>query len=359
MDKPADSPVFAISTPIGAYHDFLPSALRSLAIQRAPFQSALLDASGDERVKEIADAHDGMLAYRRHGPDGGQSAAIIEGWENTTGDILGWLNADDLLFPGALEKAVAAFEADPDLDVVCGHSIILGDRGEMTGYHWAVEPPGPRILEAGIISQPSCFFRRSAYERVGGLNEDLHYTMDWDLWIRLYKAGAKFGFIDAPLSMVLWGEGTKTASFNKARRDELRALIAEHAPAEKQKRIFQSFAIHHLLERIPAQGVRNWLSRRLSKNRTTIFGVGAEGALDADAQIHYANLGAEPREALVLMLEHPEKVTVVDAGERDIQVARHKDGILISFKQAVKDGEAIGVRLKQSGGARFRGCEWL
>ncbi len=216
--------VFSIAMPIGSFHPFLADSLASLLAQKAKLNIAFLDASGDPRVKALADRFDDRLHYRRHGPDGGQSDAILEGWKHAPGDVLGWLNADDILYPDALEKALERFQREPELDVVYGHSAILDEHGRMTGYHWAVEPPGPRLLEAGIVSQPSCFFRRDAYERAGGLNADLHYTMDWDLWIRLYKSGAKFGFTDDVMSMVLWGDDTKTSSFNIERRRELRAI---------------------------------------------------------------------------------------------------------------------------------------
>ena len=96
---------FCISVPIGAYHPFLETCLKSLAAQEAPVQIALLDASGDDRVRAVAEKHDHLFAYCRHGPDGGQSDAIIEGWRNTDGGILGWLNADDFLLPGAFARA--------------------------------------------------------------------------------------------------------------------------------------------------------------------------------------------------------------------------------------------------------------
>ena len=350
---------FALSTPIGAYHDFLPACLRSLACQNVELESAFLDASGDPRVGGVADEYESFLAYRRHGPDNGQSAAIIEGWENTTGDILGWLNADDLLFPGALQQAEDAFNADPSLDVVYGHSVILGDEGQMTGYHWAVEPPGPRILEAGIISQPSCFFRRSAYDRIGGLNEDLHYTMDWDLWIRLYEAGAKFGFIDAPLSMVLWGEGTKTASFNRQRRRELSALIGAHAPAKRRRRIFQSFAIHNFLERLPSEALRTWLAERLSRGRRYIYGVGPQGQLEKTATIHFANIHADARDSLRIEFDHAVAITAITCPDREVRIRKDDKGVTVSFDKAVRSAQAIALDIENAGGAVFKSCWWL
>ncbi|MEO1324204.1 MAG: glycosyltransferase, partial [Pseudomonadota bacterium] len=190
----------AISVPIGAWHKQLPTTISSLILQRADLEIAILDASNDSRVRGLIEQFSTHFAYVRHGPDHGQSDAIIEGWENTKSDWLGWLNADDALLPGAIKKVRNRLQDDPSIDVLYGHSIIRDDDDRFIGYHFNVEPPGPRLLEAGIISQPSCFFRRGAYDRIGGLNRDLHYVMDWDLWIRMYRDNAKFAFINQPLS---------------------------------------------------------------------------------------------------------------------------------------------------------------
>ena len=84
-------PRFAISVPVGAWHPFLPHVLASLKAQGPDVAVALLDASGDARVKALGDAEAGWLAYRRHGKDKGQSDAILEGWANVDSDWLGWL----------------------------------------------------------------------------------------------------------------------------------------------------------------------------------------------------------------------------------------------------------------------------
>ena len=219
---------FVISIPIGAYHPLLQDCLRSLAVQSPRPRVALMDASGDARVKALADAFDDLIVYRRHGPDKGQSDAIVEGWSKVDGEILGWLNADDALYPDALRFAAARFDAAPGLEVVCGHSVIINDEEAVTGYHWAVEPPSEALLRGDTISQPSCFFRRSVYDRVGGLNADLHYTMDWDLWVRFWRAGASFDFIDEVLSRVLWTADAKTGGFNKRRREELGRILDDN-----------------------------------------------------------------------------------------------------------------------------------
>lgn len=352
---------FCLSIPIGAYHPFLPYCLESLAVQEGPLEVALLDASGDDRVRALADQYDDLLAYRRHGPDQGQSDAIAEGWRHTQGEVLGWLNADDFLFPFAIQKARKALEADTTLDAVYGHSTILDEKARTIGYHWAVEKPGPRILEAGTISQPSCFFKRAAYNAIGGLDLDLHYTMDWDLWIRLYQSGASFGFIDDVLSLVLWGDETKTSSFNAQRRAELKRLIRTHAPPEKAKKTFRSFAIHNFLDRLPSEWLKKLITRKLIRGRSQIFGIGGDGSLSDGATLFMTHYAPEAKSGLEIYLENPDAVKEIHVtqGHR-LPITRQDEKLIVDLGDMVKSGEMLGVKFTLAkSGVYFQHAAWI
>ncbi|MFN4024853.1 MAG: glycosyltransferase family 2 protein [Hyphomonas sp.] len=350
---------FAISMPVGAWHPFLPQALASLRCQAGNVAVALLDASGDPRVKAAGDAHADWLAYRRHAPDKGQSDAILEGWANLHGDWLGWLNADDILMPGALDRIRAAHAADPALEVIYGHSTILDETGAMTGYHFNVEPPGPRLMQAGIVSQPSCFFARAAYERAGGLNRDLHYTMDWDLWIRLFKAGARFGFVDAPLSMVLWAADTKTASLNRRRRDELRSLIALHAPGAAQKQTFRAFAIHALADRVWPDALKQKVLRRLRRGGPDVFGLGADGSVREGCCLHLAHYAEAPVKGLTMRIDGDSSALELESSQPLKTVSRQKGHLEAIFQSPLGPAQAIEVRLSAAPATYFRSAGWI
>jgi hypothetical protein len=226
---PASDLSFSIAVPVGAWHPLLPQALASLTTHEARVEIAFLDASGDPRVARAADASGISFAYRRAGPDAGQSAAIAEGWRETGGGILGWLNADDLLENGALDVAAAAFAADPGLDVFYGDTVIIDGEGRDLGRHGQVADISPLLRRSNTISQPSCFARRGAVEAIGGIDEALRFTMDWDLWVRLHAAGARFERTEAVLSRVHWGPETKTASLSAGRLGEMARIVRRHA----------------------------------------------------------------------------------------------------------------------------------
>lgn len=337
---------FAISVPIGSWHPFLPAALASLRAQGDRVSVALLDASNDQRVMDIAEANDDWLAYRRHGPDKGQSDAILEGWENVTGDWLGWLNADDIMMPGTLETIEASLSEDSSLEIIYGHSTILDETGAMTGYHFNVAPPGPKLLQAGIISQPSCLFSRAAYDRAGGLNRDLHYVMDWDLWIRLYKSDAKFGFVDQPLSMVLWGGDTKTASLNKARRNELSALISAHAPEEAKRGTFRAFVIHAVVDMLWPPAFKAAVVKRLRHNGPQLFGFRANGQIEGAGILHLAHFDPAPKQGVKIYLAGPTDTVTVSSSAPIDRIAHEKDHIEVYFEHALPASEAYQITLK-------------
>lgn len=222
---------FACAVPVGFWHPLLPHALASLKDQEAPLEVALLDASGDPRVAETAEASGLSFAYRRQGPDGGQAAAITEGWRETGGDVVFWLNADDRLRPGALARVSALFQTEPGPDVVFGGSDFIDENGQIMGRHDQVGDATALLYRSNTISQPSCFARRTAVEKVGGLDERLHFVMDWDLWIRLHKSGARFERSEEILSAVFMGEGTKTSTVSPRRLREVHGLVRRHAGA--------------------------------------------------------------------------------------------------------------------------------
>lgn len=217
---------FAVSVPVKTGFAYLPFALRSLARQCLPLEVALLDASGNDGVRALSDRHDRMIRYRRHvSEDAGQSAAIQEGWDHLGGDLLGWLNADDMLLPGALETVADVFSANPEMDVVYGHAVYLGEGWEFQTYFPSLSSDPSALRQGNIICQPAAFVRRRAVERVGGLDPSLRFTMDWDLWLRLYEAGCRFHLLAAPLAMVINHGGTKTNTGGVARYREIDRIL--------------------------------------------------------------------------------------------------------------------------------------
>ena len=307
-------------------------------------QIAFCDASTDPGVARAADESGLAFAYRRHGPDGGQSAAIIEGWARTEGDILAWLNADDALTPWALKTAAAAFQADPELDVFYGESVIIDADGSTLGPHAAVAPPSDLLLRSCIISQPSCFFRRRAVERIGGLDADRHYTMDWDLWTRMYRDGAKFAHAPDVFSAVLFEKGTKTSSMPLARLREIYSIVSAGAGGYAAAKSAFGFILHHLGAYTPLSGPVKSLRRAglLPERKAGASGLTGSGRLGETARLPVLNLTDRPQDRL--------EVRLTGAGAASAPVrAEGREGAgpvaQFVFDPPIAPGEAVSLEL--------------
>ena len=213
---------FAIILPNLNQSHFLPTALESLKCQRASFGIAIMDGGSQDNFRKVVEKYSDIVTYFRSHRDSGQSAAINEGHHKIQGKYVTWLNADDYYFPYTLEYVQDIFDGHPDVDIIYGDAIHVDPDGKFISYF-----PPARSFDAHeltyncFICQPACFMRSEAFDNVGGVNPDLHYTMDWDLWCRLSRAGYKFRYVNRPLAAVRYYPETKTLGGNYKRLREL------------------------------------------------------------------------------------------------------------------------------------------
>jgi len=213
---------FSLAIPNLNQSHFLPFALESLRYQSVPVRLAVMDGGSTDNFPEVLEQYADIVTYSRSAADEGQAAAIGEGLARVSGEIVSWLNADDYYFPGALDRVADCFAADPTLDVVYGDAIHVTEEGFFLSYFPPIQEFDAKDLtRTCFICQPACFVRRSAYERVAGVDPSLVYTMDWDLWCRLARVEAKFQYLPEPLAAVRYYHGTKTLSGNRKRYLEI------------------------------------------------------------------------------------------------------------------------------------------
>jgi glycosyltransferase involved in cell wall biosynthesis len=172
-------------------------------------------------------------------PDRGLSDAMNKGLRMATGDVVGWLNADDVYLSGALGRIAAAFEARPDALWATGPCLIIDGDGEeirqrVTRYkafllrRWSY---GLHLTQ-NFVAAPSTFIRRSAFDRVGGFDERFRYSMDYDLWLRLGRLSAPI-VIEEPLACFRMVEGTLSMSGFERQFEEHLTNAREHGDGHR------------------------------------------------------------------------------------------------------------------------------
>lgn len=188
-------PDVVIVTPSYNQDKFLESTLLSVLNQNYPkLRYRVQDGGSKDRSPEIIARYADRLAGWYSGKDAGQSAAIRAGFDQLPGgpgDIMAWLNSDDLLAPRTLRFVAEYFATHPEVDAVYGHRIIIDELDREIG-RWVMPPHDPASLEwIDYVPQETLFWRRRAWDAVGGLDPSFQFALDWDLLARFQQAGVR------------------------------------------------------------------------------------------------------------------------------------------------------------------------
>jgi glycosyltransferase involved in cell wall biosynthesis len=201
---------FSIVTPTLNAATYLAECLDSVQSQRFPeLEQLVVDGGSVDATKSIAQARPDVRWVGL--PRSNQSRAINYGLQQAHYDIVAWLNADDTYVSGALAAVAECFAADPELDVLFGDCDGVDPQGQ---FLWHIRPGAydfQRLLRTGnYLAQPSAFFHRRVFERIGYLDESLEFGMDFELWLRM--RGSRVRYLPRTLATFRWHERSKCAS---------------------------------------------------------------------------------------------------------------------------------------------------
>jgi glycosyltransferase involved in cell wall biosynthesis len=225
----------SIATPSYNQAPFLGETIESVLSQEGDFEVEyfVMDGGSTDESVAIIRRYADLVAERRWSvrcrgvvmswvsePDDGQSAAINAGLRQATGEILGYINSDDLYFPGAFQRVVDVFTSDSLADVVYGDGDVIDAAGARQ-WEWLSRAYNHRVMTSyhflwndfsNYILQQATFWRRRVRERIGDFDPAFHYAMDAEYWIRAGAAGLRLRHLPQKLGKFRMIEGTKSLS---------------------------------------------------------------------------------------------------------------------------------------------------
>ncbi|HLP61725.1 MAG TPA: glycosyltransferase family 2 protein, partial [Candidatus Deferrimicrobium sp.] len=193
-------PTLTIVTPSYNQGRFLEETIRSVLLQGYPnLEYIIIDGGSTDNSVEIIKKYDKWLSGWESRPDRGQCHAVNKGWLKAKPGIWAWLNSDDTYFPGTLSKAISALKKHPEAKLVYANVSHIDENGcHLYYYYGRPLPAGPgrmKFWKGWNIPQPTTFFYSELVEKYGGLDEDFHLALDYELFIRFSKY-ERFKYID-------------------------------------------------------------------------------------------------------------------------------------------------------------------
>jgi glycosyltransferase involved in cell wall biosynthesis len=264
----AVGPRVTIVTPSFNHGAYIGETIRSVVTQDYPnLEYWIIDGGSTDDSLDIIRRWAGRCPFLRwiSEPDRGQSDALNKGFRRASGEIVAWLNSDDLYEPGAVRRAAEFLSARPSCMLAYSDALIVDERGRpIRVFPYTQKLFNYRRLAevSDYIAQPSTFIRKAALDRVGLLDESLHWCMDWDLWLRIAQTYPALYFPSLTARMRDYAQ-TKTRSGGRRRWREIVAVARRHSGRRFPPAYFiyglESLATRLKLDRSARARLKGWL----------------------------------------------------------------------------------------------------
>ena len=273
-------PRITVVTPSYNQAQYVEQTIRSVLLQGYPaLEYIVMDGGSTDGSADIIRRYEQHLAHWESAGDRGQSHAINKGFARATGEVLCWLNSDDFFLPGTLRVVAEHLAEGTGVFAVVGHVVQVYADGRPphrgVGRFEGLE----RLLQfwkGYQMHQPSIFWRREVFEKVGYLDESQHLIMDFDYWVRIARH-FEFKNIDRDLSCATYHEEAKTGDGFRAYHEELRRRAPRYWPSPFTPAHWRLRAsmYRHLYYRPAAARLGNSLAYRFGRVRRLLAGGGA------------------------------------------------------------------------------------
>jgi len=204
-------PLVSIVTPSRNQAPFLEATIQSVLSQDYPeIEYLVIDGASNDNSLEIIHKYRKQLTYWVSEPDHGQTDAINKGFARARGEILAWLNSDDIYLPGTITRAVEYLVNQPGVGMVYGAADFINESDQVVGHFPACQTDYRRLRHGYVhIPQQTAFFRASIWRQVGPLDPSFFFAMDYDLWVRIARV-ARIEYIPETWSLFRLHQDAKT-----------------------------------------------------------------------------------------------------------------------------------------------------
>lgn len=208
---------FSVVVPSFNHAKFISDALNSLLNQNyTNLEIIVVDGGSTDGTIDILKEYGENIRWVSE-KDDGQSDALANGFTMATKEWLTWLNSDDIQTNNALHRVNETIRRNPEAHVVIGQAHYMDEEGNYLRPYPTIDiAPGidisHELFSKGYVAQPSVYFNRDAYHKVGGIDRNMQFAMDYDLWVRLALNGYLFAAIQEDISGNRWYAMTKTSS---------------------------------------------------------------------------------------------------------------------------------------------------
>ncbi len=227
-------PRVSVVTPSYNQGQYLEETIRSILLQGYPdLEYFIIDGNSADDSVGVIRRYERWLAGWVSEKDSGQADAINKGFARTTGEMLNWVNSDDLLLPGAVGRVARFFAGHPHESVVSGFRRVRQEGRHVDG--WWVHPPLTRhALERNcVVAQETVFFRRQVYDAIGPLDATFRYALDYDYWQKMLAAGYTFALLPEALGVFRRHADSKGSRWMAVREQELRRIYRKYLNTDK------------------------------------------------------------------------------------------------------------------------------
>lgn len=205
-----DLPLVSVVIPSYNQGNYIEQTLRSIFLQGYPrLECIVMDGGSTDGTIEVLKKYDSWITYWKSEKDGGQSAAINEGFDRATGDLIGWQNSDDYYCPNAFHLVAAAFQQHPGVDGFFGDKDCIDQDGKVYHQVIAQEPTQLNMIPWPCFPSEALFFRKGVIQKGYRINEEFRHYLDYEFFWRLFLDGMIFRKVDGFKAVFRSHEGSK------------------------------------------------------------------------------------------------------------------------------------------------------